>query len=456
MTRVLCVYLSYINFAKPVQQTLHCRVHNALATPPLHNCCCLHFPQLPLCSYTAATSDTAALGAAEGRHCVILSARVHPGETPASWMMRGMLDFLTGPTQEARLLRSLFVFRIVPMLNPDGVARGNNRCSLAGVDLNRQWRRPNKVLHPTVHQLKQVIKQEQSRRGVAMFIDLHGHSRKQNIFLYGADEKRKGLSRPAARVFPKLMSWNRLGCKYVSFKDCSFAVKKGREATARVVVARELGVANSYTRRELHAGMLAMDDELNTPMGDRSRSTATLHSADNNTNTNTTGSSGNGDVVNDVITALTAASSSAEDDACVDANDDVQSESDNDSTNGGDGDDGDAPQLQEDELVPTKNSPPPTRQSDSPTAVLKAARVYAAQQQLQRDCAAAGAAAGTIVLASQSAAAAAAAAADAAAVTASKRVVTTSTSKLAVKRGGSSRWLATNEGTTNGINTHTG
>jgi cytosolic carboxypeptidase protein 2/3 len=68
---------------------------------------------------------------------VILSARVHPGETPASWMMRGMLDFLTGPTQEARLLRSLFVFRIVPMLNPDGVARGNNRCSLAGVDLNR-------------------------------------------------------------------------------------------------------------------------------------------------------------------------------------------------------------------------------------------------------------------------------------------------------------------------------
>eukprot|EP00953_Heterococcus_sp_UTEX-ZZ885_P037882 19449-Heterococcus_DN1.PRE.2 len=199
-----------------------------------------------------------------------------------------------------------------------------------------------------------------------------------------------------------------------------------------------------------------MDDELNTPMGDRSRSTATLHSADNNTNTNTTGSSGNGDVVNDVITALTAASSSAEDDACVDANDDVQSESDNDSTNGGDGDDGDAPQLQEDELVPTKNSPPPTRQSDSPTAVLKAARVYAAQQQLQRDCAAAGAAAGTIVLASQSAAAAAAAAADAAAVTASKRVVTTSTSKLAVKRGGSSRWLATNEGTTNGINTHTG
>jgi murein tripeptide amidase MpaA len=68
---------------------------------------------------------------------VILSARVHPGETPASWMMRGILDFLVGDSHEARILRALFVFKIVPMLNPDGVLYGNNRCSLAGVDLNR-------------------------------------------------------------------------------------------------------------------------------------------------------------------------------------------------------------------------------------------------------------------------------------------------------------------------------
>ncbi|CAN0554465.1 unnamed protein product [Ectocarpus sp. 8 AP-2014] len=62
------------------------------------------------------------------KRCVVISARVHPGETPASWMMRGMLDFLTGDSAEAGLLRSLFVFKIVPMLNPDGVAYGNNRC----------------------------------------------------------------------------------------------------------------------------------------------------------------------------------------------------------------------------------------------------------------------------------------------------------------------------------------
>jgi len=68
---------------------------------------------------------------------IILSARVHPGETPASWMMRGILEFLTGESNDAKILRSLFIFKIVPMLNPDGVIYGNNRCSLSGVDLNR-------------------------------------------------------------------------------------------------------------------------------------------------------------------------------------------------------------------------------------------------------------------------------------------------------------------------------
>ena len=50
--------------------------------------------------------------------------RVHPGETPSSWMMRGVIQYLTGDTDTARALRDRFVFKIVPMLNPDGVIIG--------------------------------------------------------------------------------------------------------------------------------------------------------------------------------------------------------------------------------------------------------------------------------------------------------------------------------------------
>lgn len=61
------------------------------------------------------------------RKGVFLTARVHPGETGASWMMEGVLNFLTSNTKEAQILRDKFVFKIIPMLNPDGVIHGNYR-----------------------------------------------------------------------------------------------------------------------------------------------------------------------------------------------------------------------------------------------------------------------------------------------------------------------------------------
>ena len=53
-------------------------------------------------------------------------------------MFPGILHYLTGDTEAAETLRKLFIFKIVPMLNPDGVIVGNTRCNLAGADLNRQ------------------------------------------------------------------------------------------------------------------------------------------------------------------------------------------------------------------------------------------------------------------------------------------------------------------------------
>jgi murein tripeptide amidase MpaA len=54
-------------------------------------------------------------------------------------MLDGSLKMILSNTPLARELRKHFVFKIVPMLNPDGVIFGNYRCSLLGCDLNRQW-----------------------------------------------------------------------------------------------------------------------------------------------------------------------------------------------------------------------------------------------------------------------------------------------------------------------------
>jgi cytosolic carboxypeptidase protein 2/3 len=85
-----------------------------------------------------------------------------------------------------------------------------------------------------------------------MYIDLHGHSRKYNVFMYGCDDKKK--AKPLVRAFPKFFSSHPVGGKYVSYADCSFHVRKGRESTARVVVSKELNIPLSFTLEATFCG----------------------------------------------------------------------------------------------------------------------------------------------------------------------------------------------------------
>lgn len=58
---------------------------------------------------------------------MIITGRVHPGESNASFMVEGILDFLVSEAEEAKQLRNKYVFKVIPMLNPDGVVIGNYR-----------------------------------------------------------------------------------------------------------------------------------------------------------------------------------------------------------------------------------------------------------------------------------------------------------------------------------------
>ena len=120
-----------------------------------------------------------------GKPGVFVSARVHPGETSASYMVHGLIAFLLQVRQGrmggasftecaspplppdcmqprnpyARALRASFVFKIVPMLNPDGVARGHFRLDQFGVNLNRAYTNPSASRQPAIFAVKLVLKQ---------------------------------------------------------------------------------------------------------------------------------------------------------------------------------------------------------------------------------------------------------------------------------------------------------
>ncbi|XP_064900483.1 cytosolic carboxypeptidase 3 isoform X5 [Columba livia] len=179
------------------------------------------------------------------RKAVILTARVHPGETNSSWIMKGFLDYILGDSSKAQLLRDNFVFKVVPMLNPDGVIVGNHRCSLAGQDLNRKYRSNMKKYYPSIWYTRNMIKRVMEEREVFLYCDIHGHNMKKNVFMYGCERKQQ-VKTPYwnPRVFPLFLSKS---CPdKFSFPDCRFRVRKNKEGTGRVVMWK-MGINNSYT-----------------------------------------------------------------------------------------------------------------------------------------------------------------------------------------------------------------
>lgn len=92
----------------------------------------------------------------EQKKVVIVSARVHPGETPSSHTMNGILKFLVSKDARAELLRKNFVFKLIPMLNPDGVYHGHYRMDILNQNLNRFYLDPDLMKQPSSYAMRKL------------------------------------------------------------------------------------------------------------------------------------------------------------------------------------------------------------------------------------------------------------------------------------------------------------
>ncbi|MCU8082397.1 M14-type cytosolic carboxypeptidase [Shewanella sp. SM23] len=113
-----------------------------------------------------------------------ITARQHPGETMAEWLVEGLVNRLLDndcPTAKALLDKANFY--IVPNMNPDGSVRGHLRTNAIGINLNREWQTPSLEKSPEVYHV--VNKMQQT--GVDLFYDVHGDEGLPYVFLAGCE-----------------------------------------------------------------------------------------------------------------------------------------------------------------------------------------------------------------------------------------------------------------------------
>ncbi|RZF37316.1 hypothetical protein LSTR_LSTR005648 [Laodelphax striatellus] len=140
---------------------------------------------------------------------VVIMARIHPGESPSSFVCQGIIDFLVSNHPIAIILREHIVFKIVPMLNPDGVFLGNYRSSLMGLDLNRWWNSISHWLHPTLHSVFSFLSAIDQDKNMELdfVMDIHAHCSLLGVFVYG-NTYDDVFRYERHIVFPKLLAQN--------------------------------------------------------------------------------------------------------------------------------------------------------------------------------------------------------------------------------------------------------
>jgi len=81
-------------------------------------------------------------------------AQQHAGEVPGSWNAEGLIRYLLSDDPTAALIRRSYIFRIIPIVNVDGVFQGRSRYTplRSGVqyDLNREWTKAVASMQPEI------------------------------------------------------------------------------------------------------------------------------------------------------------------------------------------------------------------------------------------------------------------------------------------------------------------
>jgi len=109
---------------------------------------------------------------------LFLVGRQHPPEVSGAFAFFAFTETVFGDSDLAREFRARFRVIAIPLLNPDGVAAGNWRQNMGGVDLNRDW---GPFTQPETRLIASLLNEFDAHgTRLRMFVDFH--STRENLF----------------------------------------------------------------------------------------------------------------------------------------------------------------------------------------------------------------------------------------------------------------------------------
>lgn len=156
--------------------------------------------------------DAAHFGDRNAPELIVLLGRQHPPEVTGAYAFEPFAEQLFAQVASDPAMAARFQILAVPLLNPDGVVRGNWRANMGAIDLNRDW---GKFTQPETAAVKSWLEDLPASVKPVLMIDFH--STQNNLFYVQGDEADE-----TQQAF--LTSW--LGGKESRFADYPFTLER--------------------------------------------------------------------------------------------------------------------------------------------------------------------------------------------------------------------------------------
>ena len=119
---------------------------------------------------------------AEKKARIWIHGRQHPSETPASYLVDGLVEYLTSDTPEGKALRRQLDTYVLPFANPDGVADGLSRSNALGVNQEINFGRSDDSTVVEVKAIKETLTRLTAERPFDFLLNSHSQHAESATF----------------------------------------------------------------------------------------------------------------------------------------------------------------------------------------------------------------------------------------------------------------------------------